>query len=416
MVVSGVTTKTVFFLFFGFLGVFVSRLSAGEFGEIHDPAGSVQVYAGKDPKAAVIGRAKNGEVLPFEWDEDWSKVRLKSGRSGWIPTRALRLYFTEKDLPTKEADPAGPSEIDEVAQSRGFSYARDTRLAARGDFKLLEKFFEIVRAADGAAAESVGNLPTVIYHLLGDEKFAQFLSAQPVPSRMMVRREILQHGMTTPPGLYLKLHFPKTAALLLQAEMTDWPSPDGLYAIRKVFSDALELTGSKVVKAELIEKKSGRVIGSLMPDDIGTGVEREGEALWAPDSKRVACLSSDLDVQQGNLFDKPTPPPLRKQVAVYELRGNSFARVELSLQKAPDQGEDEELKGAIPGHIYTEPLEWLKPNVLRLQRHEYYRKMMPTVLDGVTFNSIRDLSREYEITLTFKPDGKVTAKWKRQSG
>lgn len=415
MVALSVTPKTLFFLFFGFFGFFVSNLGAEEYGEIHDPAGGVEVYAGKDLKASVMGRAKNGEVLPFEWDGDWSKIRLKSGRSGWVQTRALRLHFTEKDLPAKEADPAGPSEIDELAKSRGFSYSRDTRLAARGDFKLLKKLFEIFDAADGAAAESVGNLPTVVYHLVGDEKFAQFLTAQPLSFRMMVRREILQHGMTTPPGLYLKLHFPRTAAVLLQAEMTDWPSPDGLYAIRKVFSDALELNGSKVVKAELIEKKTGRVVADLLPD-IGSGAEREGEALWSPDSKRVACLSSELDVQQGNLFDKPTPPPLRKQVAVYELRGDSFSRVELSLEKAPDYGKDEELKGAIPGHIYTEPLRWLKPNVLLLRRHEYYRKVKPTVLDGVKFDSIHDLAREYEITLTFKPDGKVTAEWKRQGG
>jgi hypothetical protein len=47
----------------------------------------------------------------------------------------------------------------------------------------------------------------------------------------------------------------------------------------------------------------------LTPDDIGTGAQREGEALWSPDSKRVAWLSSDLTQQRGNLFSTPRPAP-----------------------------------------------------------------------------------------------------------
>ena len=84
--------------------------------------------------------------------------------------------FTEDDLPSLEKDPAGPSEIDEVAGRHGFRYARDTRRAARGDFKALKKFFEIAQEADGAAAEIIQGVPTVVYHLLGDEKFAKFLT------------------------------------------------------------------------------------------------------------------------------------------------------------------------------------------------------------------------------------------------
>ncbi len=52
-----------------------------------------------------------------------------------------RLHFTEKDLPSHEKDPAGPSEIEEFARGRGFNYAADTRRAARGDAKALKKFF-----------------------------------------------------------------------------------------------------------------------------------------------------------------------------------------------------------------------------------------------------------------------------------
>lgn len=316
------------------------------------------------------------------------------------------LHFTEKDLPSTEKDPAGPSEIDEFAGWRGFHYARDTRRAARGDVKALKKFFEIAKDADGAAAESISGMPTVVYHLLGDEKFSKFLSRQPLPYRMMVRNLIGADGG------YLSRHFPLTTSLLFAREIIAWDSPNDLYAIRKVFSDKLELSGSKVERAELIEKKSGRVLCDLTADDIGTGAEREGEALWSPDSKRVACLSSDLSVQQGNLLSTPRPAPLRKQTAVYQLSGDTFGRVDLSLGKVPGRENDAELEGAILGHVYIEPERWPKPNVLVLTRHEYYRKMMPTKVDNLTFDSIHDLARWYEITATIHQDGKATTVWK----
>lgn len=323
-----------------------------------------------------------------------------------------RLQFTEKDLPSLEKDPAGISEIEEFAQRRGFNYAKDTRRAARGDVKALKKFFQLAHDADGAAAESISDVPRVVYHLLGDEKFAKFLAAQPLPYRMMVRNLIVGDGVGPQSSEYLRQYFPDTASTLFRREMIDWPSPNDLYAIRKVFTDEFGLSGSKVETAELIEKKTGRVLCDLTPDDIGTGWDREGEALWSPDSQRVACLSSNLSVQQGNLFGTPRPAPLRKQTAVYQLAGESFARVDLSLNEVPGRENDDELKGAIPGHEYTEPIRWQKPNVLVLRRHEYYRKMMPTKVDNLTFDSIHDLARWYQITATFTANGKATVVWK----
>ena len=323
-----------------------------------------------------------------------------------------RLHFTEKDLPTREKDPAGPSEIEQFARGRGFNYAADTRRAARGDAKALKQFFSLAYDADGAAAESIAGVPTVVYHILGDEKFAKFLVAQPLPYRMMVRNMIVGDGYTPHAADYLRRHFPQTASALFHREMVDWSSPNDLYAIRKIFNDEFELRGSKVVRAELIEKKSGRVLCDLTPDDIGAGAQREGEALWSSDSKRVACLSSDLTVEQGNLFSTPRPAPLKKQTAVYQLSGETFARVDLPLGDVPGRESDKELEGAILGHEYTEPVRWQKPNVLVLRRHEYCRKMMPTKVDNMTFDSIHDLARLYQITATIDPDGKATLAWK----
>jgi hypothetical protein len=324
----------------------------------------------------------------------------------------IRLHFTEKDLPSREEDPAGESEIEQFARGQGFNYAAGTRRAARGDTKALKQFFSLAQNADGAAAESISGVPVVVYHILGDEKFAKFLAAQPLPYRMMVRNRILSDGAISPTSLYLSRHFPQTARLLFQREMVDWFSPDGLYAIRKVFSNEFELAGSKVERVELIEKNSGRVLCDLTPDDIGTGAQREGEALWSPDSKRVACLSSDMTEQRGNLFSTPRPAPLRKQTAVYQLSGEQFARVDLPLSKVPGREKDTELVRAILGHEYTEPIRWQKPNVLVLERHEYYEKMKPTEIDGVKFESIHGFDRLYRITATITPDGNATVDWK----
>jgi hypothetical protein len=391
-----------------------ASVQAERAGVINNPYSAVNVRAEKSEEAAVIATVKTGEPFTFaqEGDDDWCKVTLASGKSGWIPVSRVRLYFTEKDLPIDEKDPAGLSEIDEFARGRGFRYARDTRRAARGDTKALKQFFLLAQHADGAAAESISGMPTVVLHILGDEKFANFLSTQPLPFRMMVRNRILYDGLIYPVSLYLSRHFPQTAQLLFRREMVDWPSPNGLYAIRKIFSNELELGGSKVVRAELIEKKTGRVLCDLTSDDIGTGAQREGEALWSPDSKRVACLSIDLTQQQGNLFSTPRPTPLRKQTAVYQLSGDAFARVDLPLSEVPGRESDTELERAILGHEYTEPIRWQKPNVLFLERHEYYEVMKPTEVEGIKFESIHTLSRWYRITATIAPDGKATVAWK----
>jgi hypothetical protein len=406
--------KPVFRVLFACVFVFEPLAQAQRTGVISDSGGCVDVRAEKSADAGVIATVKTGEAFTFErgGDDEWCKVTLASGKSGWMQFSSIRLHFTEKDLPTDKKDPASESEIDQLARGRGLSYAAVTRRAACGDNKALKQLFTLANDADGAAAESISGVSTVVYHILGDERFAKFLLAQPLPYRMMVRNRILSERPMRPANVYLSHHFPLTANALFQREMVDWRSPNGLYAIRKVFTDESELSGSKVERAELIEKKAGRVLCDLTPDDIGTGAQREGEVLWSPDSKRVACLSSDLTEQRGNLFSTPRPVPQKKQTTVYQLSGNSFTRVELPLDEVPGRDSDAELQRAILGHEYTEPIRWQKPNVLVLKRHEYYETLKPTAIGDVKFESIHTLSRSYQITATIDTDGKATLAWK----
>ena len=106
------------------------------------------------------------------------------------PDDSERSQFTEENLPKDEKYPAGVSEIDDVARRLGFNYARVTRRAARGDEKALKQFFAMAKEVDGAAAESYSGMPTVVYHLLGDAKFAKFLNGQSMAYRIMVRNSV----------------------------------------------------------------------------------------------------------------------------------------------------------------------------------------------------------------------------------
>ena len=324
-----------------------------------------------------------------------------------VGARGDPLSFHGEDLPERD-DPKNLSEIGSLARSRGFNYDTTVRAAARGDTKALKQFFALAEDVDGAAAESYAGTPTTVFHLVGDAKFAAFLKTQPAKFRLMVRNTIAGDSATA----YLRRHFPETVAILFYREMTDWPSPNGRYAIRKVFSDEFDLSDSKVTRAELIEKEGGKVLCDMTADDIGRGRDREGIVLWAPDSKRFAYMSAWMKQLPGKFSDVPPPAPKKKQTVVYQLAVESFAKVDLPLGEAPGREKDEELTGAVLGHEYTEPIRWAKPDVLILERHEYYRKFKPITSGGVKFDSIIDLGRLYQITATIKPEGKAAVVWK----
>lgn len=381
-------------------------------GVIDGPAGAGELRTEMKADAAAVATTTPGELFSFEPEEgnEWGKVTLGSGKSGWLPLSRIRLYFDTGDLPKK--DPGGTSEIDQAARRLGFDYAKVTRLAAQGDAKALRQFFSLAQAADGAAAESLTSIPTVVYHLLGDAKFAKYLGAQSVSHQALVRNVIVGDGRLPPTTLYLQRHFPETTRILFPSEMVAWPSPDGRFAIRKVFSDPFDLRAGKITRAELIEKKSGQVLLDMTADDIGTGSDREGKIVWSPDSKRFASLSVAMNLQQRNLFSEPRQVPHRKQTTVYQLTGDEWSRIELPLDKVPGREQDTELEGAMLGHDYIEPVRWEKRNVLLLERHEYYEKKKPIVVGNDTFQSIVTLARWYFITASISPEGEATLVWK----
>jgi hypothetical protein len=377
-------------------------------GVIDDPDGFVNLRKGKSADSAVVAKVKVNEVFRFEVDEqsEWCKVTLRSGKTGWMHGSRIRLYYSEDDLPKKPKKGEGRSEIDELTRSVAkVEYSLLARKAARGDEEAQKTFFGLAEHVDGAASESYWPDVRPVVHLLGDEKLSAFLSKQPIAYVMMVRGGISGAiGLGWDPKAQQR--FPKTHAFFSRRELVDWPSPDGRFAIRKVFSDPEDDRPSKVTRAELIEKATGKVLLDLTGDDIGIGRRREGSVLWAPDSKRFAYLSENLQVGQGNLFSTPPLPTTYKQTTVYQDLGEGFSKVELSPSEPPDKKDDPELKDAKTGHEFIEPVRWDGANVLVLQRHDYYEALRAD-------QTISSFGRLWEGTMTFGAEGKGEVRWKR---
>jgi hypothetical protein len=351
---------------------------SGGRGVIDDPAGYVDLRAANRPDAAVIAKVKAGDRGSFEYKigDKWCKVTLASGKSGWVPSNRIKLYFTMKDLHRKGENDA--------------NYYKIARQAAKGDKEALKKFFSFTGHLDGAAAEEHDAVVGQVIHIIGDDAFADFL--REAPSTHIPFNDDVTYPFESLE--YLRRHLPKACRVLFPREIVKWPSPDGRYAIHKVFSDEVDYGDTKVVRAELIEKATGKALLDLTAEDIGKGGwDRDGKVLWAEDSKRFAYLSSDLTpARHGGL---------KEQTAVFQLTGQAFGKVELPLAEKSGAEGDAKLSGATLIHDFVEPVGWVTPTVLKITRHDYYQT---TDKSGASIDSVR----VYDITATIGVDGKAT--------
>ena len=347
----------------------------GSRGVIDDPSGYVNVLADKQPDAAVIAKVKTGDPVSFECKVGgkWCRVTLRSGKSGWVPSNRIKLYFTIKDL-------RKGSELGEANRKLA-------RRAARGDYDALRKFLSL--HLDGAGGEEADAAFGEIVHILGDDAFAAFLRSPP-PTQVFFNDDITYPFENLE---YLHRHFPKTWKALFPREIVKWPSPDGRYAIHKLFSEEDDNGETRVIRAELIEKATGKALIDLTASDIGKGGwNRDGDVLWEPDSKRFAYVSSDLTPMR--------PGGLKKQTAIFQLTRQAFSKVELPLAEKSGAEGDAKLSGATLIHDFVEPVDWLTPIVLKIRRHDYYQTKDES-------GSSSDSVRVYDITANIGADGKA---------
>lgn len=356
---------------------FASPLTAQERAVINDPDGFTNVRKEQGADSEVVARVKAGEVFEYESSEGspWWKVTLASGKSGWMHSSRIRLYFTLDEMPEKDEEGA---EVTYYGQAHGFAYSPTARAAAQGDPAAIKRFFGI-NDIDGGAAESHAYYVCKVMHLLGDEKLAAFLRTQPLAYRLEARKELISEiGLWPFEELsYTERNFPQTFRLLCQKEITDWISPDGKYAITKMFSEARVTPDSKVVKALLIEKSTGKAILDLTAADVGRGTSREGRVMWSPDARRFAYFSGDVG--------------MGAQTVVFQRAGDSFTRVALPSVELPGRKGDEELKGAEHLWQFVEPQRWESPDTLIMLHHDYFEKLRAD-------RSINSIGRTYLIT------------------
>jgi len=183
-------------------------------GVIDDPDGYVNLRKDKSTDSRIVAKVEKDEPFEFECgqNETWCKVKLASGVIGWMHYSRIKWYYTEKDLPKGPEDSG--EEIDQQTREQGVNYYEVTRAAAHGDKKALKTFFSV--GLDAAALEThiTAIVPDVI-HLVGDDKFAEFLREQSPVFREDISR-YWDSGTFAPfdPKEYFQRHFPKSAKLV----------------------------------------------------------------------------------------------------------------------------------------------------------------------------------------------------------
>src|SRR5262249_17957097 len=159
--------------------------------------------------------------------KDWA-VYLRSGVSGTIPRNRIRVL---PDEPLMKLNFAGCKEnwhkrqfdtrtvrYDALAaKGLGINYFKILARASDGDLKAMAQFFSFSRFMDTSAAEEYYPETFVLLHVVGDDTFAKFLSGQRGKVRERIAGTFSSPGDTEPiskPKPYIKLHFPKTYAIL----------------------------------------------------------------------------------------------------------------------------------------------------------------------------------------------------------
>jgi len=162
-------------------------------------------------------------------EKDW-QVYLRSGTIGTIPRNRIRVL---PDEPLTKLNFAGCKEkwrklqskrikiTDDTASSAKYhdvaSYYKTLVQASEGDVKAFAQFNSLTPLMDGHAGEGHSWYKWVLLHVAGDDTFAKVLAGQPSKVPEEYATHFAGPSETEPisnPKPYIKLHFPKTYAIL----------------------------------------------------------------------------------------------------------------------------------------------------------------------------------------------------------
>ncbi len=183
-------------------------------GVVDGPDACADVRAEKRSDARLVTKLKTSEPFTFESKkgDEWCKVILASGQTGWLRSSCVRLFFTKKDWPS--ATPA------ELAPTFGEEYYKVMRRAEAGDKDALKKFFALGKGLDGAAAEEHAGVVPRVLHILGDARLADFLRNESSAYSAKIRDAFIgslpDAGAPMESVEYVRRHFPKTAEIFFR--------------------------------------------------------------------------------------------------------------------------------------------------------------------------------------------------------
>lgn len=222
-------------------GYFFAGLSA--FGLLHSTASAFEECMAmlKDPHGSVELSCDEGGTATLKGGEHflvnritngWA-VYLKSGCRGFmekadlqlLPNEPLmKLNFDQEKKSWRKLQSARDDQLGEagfVFKGLGLNYFKILTAASNGDENAMALFYLACGGAtDGAPAEDCFGRGWELFHVIGDETFAKFVSGQ--GAKMLNRiAEILSSGDQEPiskPKPYVKRYFPKTYELLFANE------------------------------------------------------------------------------------------------------------------------------------------------------------------------------------------------------
>jgi len=203
---------------------------------LKDPHGSVIVPCNRSGTVTRGGTVTLKAGEPFLAEPGlygWS-VYLKSGCNGFIEKKValqllpneplMKLNYDQQKKLWQKRQSAPDSELGEAASSakgRGVNYFQLLTAASNGDLKAMARFFSLARFMDGGAAEEYYPERWELVHVVGDERFARFLSTQPAKVRENIGVNLTSPGDTEPiskPKTYIKRYFTKTYKILFSGK------------------------------------------------------------------------------------------------------------------------------------------------------------------------------------------------------
>jgi hypothetical protein len=168
---------------------------------------------------------------PYEPSEKAWRVYLKSGITGSIERDRLRLLpdeplmklnYSANKRQWRKAKSRQVTENDEAAweaRKHRVNYYDTLLRASEGDVKAMARFDSLGEFMDAAAGETYHEEWWALFHVMGDENFARYLTSRSARTREEYKDTFSTVGISSfdpisNPQPYLKQNFPKTYRIL----------------------------------------------------------------------------------------------------------------------------------------------------------------------------------------------------------